>query len=96
VFYRGITMQRAVERDAHNRSNYAMCAVNPSRISKTFTDAALREVVDTISTRSGTLLEIVNYNVEVGSLLKSVNIYLTNGFRVNNTFARGSWLRCRR
>ncbi|KAG8213088.1 hypothetical protein J3R82DRAFT_11484 [Butyriboletus roseoflavus] len=64
VFYRGITMQRAVERDAHNRSNYAMCAVNPGRISKTFTDAALREVVDTISTRTGTLLEIVNYNVE--------------------------------
>jgi fatty acid synthase subunit beta len=41
-----------------------MCAVNPSRISKTFTDAALREVVDTISTRTSTLLEIVNYNVE--------------------------------
>ncbi|EIW84299.1 fatty acid synthase [Coniophora puteana RWD-64-598 SS2] len=64
VFYRGITMQRAVERDSQNRSNYAMCAVNPSRISKTFTDAALREVVDTISTRTSTLLEIVNYNVE--------------------------------
>ncbi|KIJ66907.1 hypothetical protein HYDPIDRAFT_174219 [Hydnomerulius pinastri MD-312] len=64
VFYRGITMQRAVERDAHNRSNYAMCAVNPSRISKTFTDAALREVVDTIATSTGNLLEIVNYNVE--------------------------------
>ncbi|KAF7293423.1 Fatty acid synthase [Mycena indigotica] len=64
VFYRGITMRRAVERDAHNRSNYAMCAVNPSRISKTFTDAALREVVDTISTLTGTLLEIVNFNVE--------------------------------
>ncbi|KAI0311286.1 acyl transferase domain-containing protein, partial [Amylostereum chailletii] len=64
VFYRGITMQRAVERDAHNRSNYAMCAVNPSRISKTFSDAALREVVDTITQRTGCLLEIVNYNVE--------------------------------
>ncbi|KAJ6512975.1 fatty acid synthase [Mycena sanguinolenta] len=64
VFYRGITMQRAVERDSENRSNYAMCAVNPSRISKTFTDAALREVVDSISTSTGTLLEIVNYNVE--------------------------------
>ncbi|KAF8843701.1 hypothetical protein BDN67DRAFT_963867 [Paxillus ammoniavirescens] len=64
VFYRGITMQRAVERDAHNRSNYAMCAVNPSRISKTFTDAALREVVDTIAACTDTLLEIVNYNVE--------------------------------
>ena len=65
VFYRGITMQRAVVRDAHNRSNYAMCAVNPSRISKSFTDAALREVVDDIANRTGCLLEIVNFNVEV-------------------------------
>lgn len=46
VFYRGITMQRAVERDSENRYSYAMCAVNPSRISPTFSDAALREVVD--------------------------------------------------
>ncbi|KAJ7082253.1 hypothetical protein B0H15DRAFT_785828 [Mycena belliarum] len=57
-------MQRAVERDSENRSNYAMCAVNPSRIFKTFTDAALREVVDSIATSTGALLEIVNYNVE--------------------------------
>ncbi|EIN09976.1 fatty acid synthase [Punctularia strigosozonata HHB-11173 SS5] len=64
VFYRGITMQRAVERDEHNRSNYAMCAVNPSRISPSFSDAALREVVDAIAHRTGCLLEIVNYNVE--------------------------------
>ncbi|KAH9945014.1 fatty acid synthase [Epithele typhae] len=64
VFYRGITMQRAVERDAHNRSNYAMCAVNPSRVSKTFNDAALREVVDNISNATGCLLEIVNFNVD--------------------------------
>ncbi|KZT67951.1 hypothetical protein DAEQUDRAFT_367722 [Daedalea quercina L-15889] len=64
VFYRGITMQRAVERDAQNRSNYAMCAVNPSRVSKTFTDAALREVVDDIAQKTSCLLEIVNFNVE--------------------------------
>lgn len=36
VFYHGITMQRAVERDSLNRSNYAMCAINPSRISKSY------------------------------------------------------------
>ena len=65
VFYRGITMQRAVERDARNRSNYAMCAVNPSRISSTFNDAALREVVDCIASKGNILLEIVNFNVEV-------------------------------
>lgn len=65
VFYRGLTMQRAVERDEQSRSNYAMCAINPSRVSKTFDDAALREVVDTISNLRDCLLEIVNFNVEV-------------------------------
>jgi len=69
VFYRGITMQRAVEHDSENRSNYAMCAVNPSRISKSFSNAALREVVESISQLTGTLLEIVNYNVEVCGLI---------------------------
>ncbi|KAF9508762.1 hypothetical protein BS47DRAFT_1365687 [Hydnum rufescens UP504] len=64
MFYHGITMQCAMERDAHNRSNYAMCAVNPSRISKTFNEAALCEVVEVIAHCSNVLLEIVNYNVE--------------------------------
>ncbi|KAF8312438.1 fatty acid synthase, partial [Clavulina sp. PMI_390] len=64
VFYRGITMQRAVERDHLNRSNYAMCAVNPSRISRTFNESALREVVEIIGRRTNALIEIVNYNVE--------------------------------
>ncbi|KAH8924677.1 hypothetical protein BT69DRAFT_1308121 [Atractiella rhizophila] len=63
VFYRGITMQRAVERDHLNRSNYAMCAVNPSRVGPSFTDYALREVVDTISSRCDVLVQIVNLNV---------------------------------
>lgn len=76
VFYRGITMQRAVERDSKNRSNYAMCAVNPGRVSKTFTDAALREVVDDISSRTGCLLEIVNYNVEVCVLYVDTHFYI--------------------
>ena len=57
-------MQRAVERDEQNRSKYAMAAINPSRIGKSFSDAALREVVDTISKRCQVLLEIVNFNVE--------------------------------
>ncbi len=42
-----------------------MCAVNPGRISKTGDDAALREVVDTISNVGDCLLEIVNFIVEV-------------------------------
>lgn len=30
VFYRAVTMQRAIERGVHNSSNCAMCAVNTS------------------------------------------------------------------
>lgn len=63
VFYRGLTMQVAVERDEQGRSNYSMCAVNPSRISKTFNEQALQYVVEVISEQTGWLLEIVNYNV---------------------------------
>ncbi|CAO3632523.1 unnamed protein product [Mucor hiemalis] len=64
VFYRGMSMQSAVKRDEEGRSNYSMVAVNPARVSKTFNDAALRYVVDSISRRNGELLEIVNFNVE--------------------------------
>ena len=95
VFYRGITMQRAVERDEHNRSNYAMCAVNPSRISKTFDDSSLREVVDSISRNTGLLLEIVNYNVEVKRLSLIVLHCIKIIHRVNNTFVLENWLRYR-
>ena len=87
-FYRGITMQRAVERDSENRSNYAMCAVNPSRVSTTFSDAALREVVDSIATHMGhtaSLLEIVNYNVEVSlTFLTAIHLDFLCIYRVNN------------
>jgi len=63
VFYRGLTMQVAVERDEAGRSNYSMCAVNPSRISKTFNEQALQYVVENIAETTGWLLEIVNYNI---------------------------------
>ncbi|KAK4456910.1 putative fatty acid synthase subunit beta [Cladorrhinum samala] len=63
VFYRGLTMQVAVERDESGRSNYSMCAVNPSRISKTFNEEALRFVVSTIAETTGWLVEIVNFNI---------------------------------
>lgn len=64
VFYRGMTMQVAVPRDELGRSNYGMCAVNPTRVNPTFNDAALRFVVDEVAQKTGWLLEIVNYNVE--------------------------------
>jgi fatty acid synthase subunit beta len=63
VFYRGLTMQVAVERDEAGRSNYSMCAVNPSRISKTFNEQALQYVVENIAEETKWLLEIVNYNI---------------------------------
>jgi fatty acid synthase subunit alpha, fungi type len=65
VFYRGLTLQRAVERDEQSRSDYAICVVSPSRVCKTFDGAALREIVDTISNARDCLLGIVNFNVEV-------------------------------
>ena len=34
VFYRGLSMQVAVDRDENGRSEYAMVAINPSRVSK--------------------------------------------------------------
>ncbi|KAJ3838205.1 hypothetical protein F5878DRAFT_537963 [Lentinula raphanica] len=57
-------MQRAVERDSQPRSNYVMCAVNPSCISKKFSDAAVR-VMDTISVFTASLLEFIYHNMEV-------------------------------
>jgi fatty acid synthase subunit beta len=63
VFYRGLTMQVAVERDEQGRSNYSMCAVNPSRINKSFNEQALQYVVENITSETGWLLEIVNLNV---------------------------------
>jgi fatty acid synthase subunit beta len=41
-----------------------MVAANPSRVSPTFNEAALRGVVEIISSQTGWLLEIVNFNVE--------------------------------
>ncbi|KAH8805464.1 fatty acid synthase beta subunit dehydratase [Xylogone sp. PMI_703] len=64
VFYRGLTMQHALERDSDGRSNFAMVAVDPSRIHPSFTEAALRYVVGSICRVTGEFLEIVNFNVE--------------------------------
>ena len=36
VFYRGLTMQLCVERDELGRTNYSMCAINPSKVCKGF------------------------------------------------------------
>ncbi|KAJ2630931.1 fatty acid synthase alpha subunit Lsd1 [Coemansia sp. RSA 1290] len=63
-FYRGMTMQRAVERDSLNRSQYSMMAVNPARVGKSFSQEALDFVISSIRHQGKGLLEIVNHNVE--------------------------------
>ena len=80
-------MQRAVEHDSENCSNYAMCAVNPSCISKSFDDVALREVVDTILMLTNSLLQIVNFNVEVSSRLSSYVLRANLWFQRDNNMS---------
>ncbi|KAJ2162492.1 fatty acid synthase alpha subunit Lsd1 [Coemansia sp. RSA 552] len=63
-FYRGMTMQHAVERDSMNRSQYSMMAVNPARVGKSFSQEALDFVISSIRHQGKGLLEIVNHNVE--------------------------------
>lgn len=63
VFYRGLCMQVAVERDEVGRSDYAMCAVNPSRVGCPCGEDTLRDIVRTIRDTTGSLIEIVNFNV---------------------------------
>ncbi|KAJ1759773.1 hypothetical protein LPJ58_002093, partial [Coemansia sp. RSA 1591] len=63
TFIRGMTMQSTVERDAEHNSDFAMCAVNPSRVQKSFDEHALAKVIEAICQAREGLLEIVNYNV---------------------------------
>ncbi|KAM5463518.1 putative PKS/NRPS-like protein biosynthetic cluster [Microsporum audouinii] len=63
VFYRGLTMYNAVKHDSSGATNYSMCAVNPTRVSKTFSQADLKWCVEEIARHTGGLLEIVNYNI---------------------------------
>jgi malonyl CoA-acyl carrier protein transacylase len=98
VFYRGITMQRAVERDSQNRSNYGMVAANPSRIGKSFGDPALREVVETIARRGNILLEVVKFVISFSPVVIALSLLIQihyNGIvtmsKVNNTSLLVIW-----
>lgn len=64
VFYRGLSMQVAVERDDEGRSEFGMMAVDPSRVTKGFNVGKLEQTVKMIADESKALLEIVNYNVQ--------------------------------
>jgi len=50
IFYRGLVMQFAVDRDAHASTDYSMVAVNPSRVSKCrYSGAKFRPLVANIN-----------------------------------------------
>ncbi|KAM7196695.1 fatty acid synthase [Rhypophila sp. PSN 637] len=64
VFWRGMTMQSAVERDEEGRSRFAMVAVDPSRITKGYREHDLRGLVKKVMDLSGWFVEIVNLNIK--------------------------------
>ncbi|KAF4458052.1 fatty acid synthase subunit beta [Fusarium austroafricanum] len=63
VFYRGLVMQTAVTYDHHGRSKYAMCAVDPTRVSTGFDGHKLGLLVAQIASEGQWLIEVVNHNV---------------------------------
>ncbi|OJD32194.1 fatty acid synthase beta subunit dehydratase [Diplodia corticola] len=63
MFYRGLTMQLALERNEDGTSDYGMVAVSPARVAPGFDETALRAVVDLIASEASVLLEVVNLNV---------------------------------
>ncbi|KAG0644946.1 malonyl Co-A carrier protein [Hyphodiscus hymeniophilus] len=64
VFYRGLVMQVAMTRDSDGRTDFSMVAVNPSRVGKSFKEKSLKILVQYITSSTGLLLEVVNFNVE--------------------------------
>ncbi|KAJ2830354.1 fatty acid synthase alpha subunit Lsd1 [Coemansia erecta] len=63
VFFRGLIMQAAVQRDERGNSGFGMVAVIPPHVSSTFGEEQLLEVIRGICAASPGLLDIVNHNV---------------------------------
>lgn len=61
VFHRGATMHNLVPRDELGRSNYRMGALRPNQFG--VTDEQIKDYIDSVASRSGEFLEIVNYNL---------------------------------
>jgi fatty acid synthase subunit beta len=57
VFYRGLIMQYAVERDEAGRSDFAMVAINPSCV-PSFDGATLNLLVQEIAAANSLLIEV--------------------------------------
>lgn len=52
-----------MERDGKGRTVFSVMAITLSRVKKTFDQECLKAIVKKISEATGTLLEIVNFNV---------------------------------
>ncbi|KAK4669936.1 uncharacterized protein QC763_207300 [Podospora pseudopauciseta] len=63
IYYRGLKMQNALPREAGDRTDYSMVAVDPSRIGPAFGEDHLQTLVQVIAEETGLLLETVNYNI---------------------------------
>ena len=72
VFLRGLTMQRAVQRDEQGRSDYGMVACNAARVG--LSDQALCEVVNEIGKRPNCFLEPINFNVAMVQTVVAGNL----------------------
>ena len=57
-----------------------MCIIHSSRISKTFNETALHEAVEIVGHHADTLLEIVNYNVDMCHIPRRILILADFGF----------------
>ncbi|KAE8153338.1 acyl transferase domain-containing protein [Aspergillus avenaceus] len=64
AFYRGLIMQASVAQDHEKGITYGMVAVNPQRVGEYFDEASLRSLIRMIAAESGSLLEIVNFNID--------------------------------
>ncbi|KAL5358621.1 acyl transferase domain-containing protein [Aspergillus floccosus] len=76
AFYRGLMMQASVA-GHEGKDAFGMIAVNPARVD--FNQAALDQVVRIIASKSGELLEIVNFNVDGEQYVCSgtkINLYV--------------------
>ncbi|PWN38866.1 hypothetical protein IE81DRAFT_327067 [Ceraceosorus guamensis] len=58
---RGLTMERAVARDEHGRTDYGLMAVAPARIG--LTDELFAHIVGEIDGFNGSFVQAINYNV---------------------------------
>ncbi|KAI9179811.1 fatty acid synthase alpha subunit Lsd1, partial [Blastocladiella emersonii ATCC 22665] len=90
VFYRGMTMEHAVVRAANGSSNFGMCAVNLARVHKFFKEKDLEDLVAHVRGVTGSLLEIVNYNVDGWQYVVAGDLQGLNALTlVLNAVARG-------